>query len=210
MMKLILKRFTVGPIREHPYLLISSSDAAVIDPGGGVESILEELEKHQARLKYILLTHGHPDHILATGSLKKATGAKIGICQDDLVQLNLDWSKWAGNFPELEISIGQPDFFVKESGKIEFGTIKLEVIYTPGHSPGSVCYYESENKCLFSGDTLFAEGSVGRTDLPGSEPAEMVKSIFKLLKLPSETTIYPGHGISSTIAKETLAHRSFR
>jgi glyoxylase-like metal-dependent hydrolase (beta-lactamase superfamily II) len=207
---MFLKQLTVGPIREHPYLLIDEKEkkAVLIDAGGGVEEIVEELAENQAKLIFILFTHAHPDHIAFSGLLKEKTGAKVGFHQEDIAQYKKDWSLIINQYlPGLKLNLAEPDFYVEDGQLIEVGEIELKVIHTPGHSEGSVCYFEPDRKWLFSGDTLFAQGRLGRTDLEGSDPQKMSTSVAKLLRLPPETKIYPGHGLESTIKEEIFYHK---
>jgi glyoxylase-like metal-dependent hydrolase (beta-lactamase superfamily II) len=140
--------------------------------------ILSEIKDF--KIRYIILTHGHPDHFGAVDELKKATQAPIVIHPAD---------SW----------FIKPDKELKNDDEIKFGSLSLKVIHTPGHSKGSICLYISGH--LFSGDTLFSEG-FGRTDLPGGSTQEMKKSLKRLSALPDETSVYPGHDETTTIKKE--------
>ena len=167
--------------------------AVIIDPAGNAKELLELFEKKNLKLKYIINTHGHVDHIGANGAIKKATGALILIHEEDAPMLTCGIG---GIFGDV------PDQFINDGDTIEFGNIKLNVIHTPGHSKGSICLYNEKKKVLFSGDTLFA-GSIGRTDFPGGSYKTIIKNIKeKLLILPDETVVYPGHDIMTTIEYE--------
>lgn len=170
-----IKHLIVGPLLTNCYILISNKGAAVIDPGGGLKKILEEIEKSKTKLKYIILTHSHWDHALAVLKLKEKTGAKILIHKEEK------------NFIKFEV-----DQFLEEGEEIKIGEISLKVIHTPGHSKGGICLLEKD--FIFTGDTLF-EDSHGRTDLPGGSQKEMENSLKKLEKiLKPKMKIYPGHG----------------
>lgn len=170
-----IKNFIVGPLLTNCYLLVSGKEALVIDPGGDIKDVLKELEKNKAKLKFIVLTHSHWDHILGLLKLKEKTGAKVLIHQAEK------------NMVEFKV-----DKFLEEGDKIKIDKICLEVIHTPGHSPGSICLL-SEG-FVFTGDTLFEDG-FGRTDLAGGSQKDMEKSLKRLGKvLKPGTKIYPGHG----------------
>ena len=167
--------------------------AVVIDPAGNAKELLELFKKENLELKYIITTHGHPDHIGANEAIKKATGALILVHEEDSPML----INGIGG-----VSGGVPDKFINDGDIIEFGNVKLNVIHTPGHSKGCICLYNEKDKILFSGDTLFIE-SIGRTDFPGGSYKDVIKNIKeKLLILPDETLVYPGHGEMTTIKHE--------
>mgnify|MGYP000971974934 CR=1 FL=1 len=175
--------------------------AVIIDPAGNAKELLELFEKKNLKLKYIINTHGHVDHIGANGALKKTTDALILVHEEDAPMLT-NHDKNFSIFVGKEILGGIPDQFINNGDIIEFGNIKLNVIHTPGHSKGSICLYNEKKKVLFSGDTLFA-GSIGRTDFPGGSYKTIIKNIKeKLLILPDETVVYPGHDIMTTIEYE--------
>ncbi|MDD4624924.1 MAG: MBL fold metallo-hydrolase [Candidatus Paceibacterota bacterium] len=170
-----IKQIIVGKLQTNCYLFVSQKEAAVIDPGGEPGKILLEMEKTKAKIKYIINTHYHFDHVSANEELKEATGAEILIHEDEK------------NFISFH-----PDIFLKEGQKIEVGKEKLEVFHTPGHSKGGICLLG--RGFIFSGDTLF-DGSYGRVDLPGGSAEEMAGSLEKLAKvIQAGTTVYPGHG----------------
>ena len=170
-----IQHLIVGPLLTNCYLLISEKEAAVIDPGGGLKKILEEIEKRGAKLKYIILTHSHWDHILGALKLREKNGAQILIHKDEK------------DFIKFKI-----DKFLEEGEKIKIGEISLKVIHTPGHTKGSICL--SGDNFIFTGDTLFEDGH-GRTDLKGGSQKDMENSLLKLEKiLKPGMKIYPGHG----------------
>lgn len=169
-----IEHLIVGPLLTNCYLLISKGKAAVIDPGGGLKKILEEVGG-KIKLKYIILTHSHWDHALAVLKLKEKTGAKILMheAEKDLVRFEVDE-------------------FLKEGKEIKIGDTVLKVIHTPGHSKGSICLVNKN--FIFTGDTLFKDG-YGRTDLPGGSQKDLENSLKKLKKiLKPGVKIYPGHG----------------
>lgn len=180
----------VGPIETNCYIVEDekSREAMVIDPGDEPRKILKFLEEHQLKPRCLVITHGHYDHIGANRELKEKTGAPILMHKNDVFGLKV-------------VDSPPADRHLEEGDEIKNGDISLRVIHTPGHSPGGICLYCEKEKVLFSGDTLFAD-TYGRTDLPYSSEEEMAKSLQKLLKLPPDTKVYPGHGQSTTIGDE--------
>jgi hydroxyacylglutathione hydrolase len=178
-------------------------EALVIDPAGNEEDIVERINQNGLVLKYIVNTHGHADHTCGNAKMKELTGAEIIMHEED---------DKIFNSPEGQIMARQmgfalsphADIFVKDGDEISVGDVTLKVIHTPGHSPGGICLLGDGN--LFTGDTLFV-GGIGRTDLPGASMAQFMDSIRKrLLTLPIETIVWPGHDYgdrpSSTIGIE--------
>jgi glyoxylase-like metal-dependent hydrolase (beta-lactamase superfamily II) len=185
-----LHHFKVGPIRTNCYLVEDegTKKALVIDAGGETDKILACLKKNGLTLELIVATHGHFDHLEGVRQLKERTSARFLLHRADLFGL-----KTAG--------APQPDGFLKDRSNVKCGILNFEIIHTPGHSPGGICLYNEKEKALFSGDTLFL-GTYGRVDLPGSDEPAMIKSLKRLLALPPETKVYPGHGNPTTIAAE--------
>jgi len=198
---MILEILTVGALETNCYILgdEKTKQAVVIDPGGDFEIIEDHLKKLKLKVQYIILTHGHIDHIGALGELKKATGAEILIHSKDsamLYDLNQNLSIFSGD----KIIPIKADKLLEEGDIIQCGGIKLEVLHTPGHTPGGISLLT--DKMIFTGDTLFC-GSIGRTDFPGSSYQKLLSSIKeKLLSKDDDFIIYPGHGPSSTIGDE--------
>jgi hydroxyacylglutathione hydrolase len=198
---LIFEMLTVGPLETNCYVLgdEKSKEAVVIDPGGDFEEIEGELKKLRLKVKYIILTHGHFDHTGALAQLKKTTGAEILIHSADAAMLSS-----AGQaqpfFMESSSENCSADRLLQEGDEIKFGESSLEVLHTPGHTPGGISLVI--DKMIFTGDTLFC-GSVGRADLPGSSYKKLIDSIrTKLLSRSDDYVIYPGHGPESTIGEE--------
>ncbi len=197
---MIFRMLTGGPLETNCYILgdEKSREAAVIDPGGDFEDIDKELKKLKLKVEYIILTHGHFDHTGALAQLKKATGAEVMIHAADAHMLSTDQAQ-----PFLLESGGGPclaDRMLQEGERIQFGENTLEVLHTPGHTPGGISLVI--NKMIFTGDTLFC-GSIGRADLPGSSYRKLIDSIqTKLLSKDDDYMIYPGHGPESTIGEE--------
>ena len=197
-----IETVVVGPLEVNCYIVWDpeTMEGAVIDPGAEGKRIERIIEVTKIKLKYIINTHGHVDHIGANKDIKDAfPDAQLVIHEKDLPLLRNALNSFIAPMVGAKAS-PEPDVLLKEGDTISFGSISLEVIHTPGHTPGSICLYTPG--LMFTGDTLFA-GSVGRTDLPMSEPEKLIPSIKnKILKYPDDTVILPGHGPSSTIGNE--------
>ena len=180
----------------------STGEAIVIDPGDEVERVQEVLSRHKLRAKYIIATHAHIDHVGGIEKLKAATGAAVLMHQADLpLYQNVGMqAEWLGVAPPGIVEVDQ---FLNEGEKLRWGALDLDVLHTPGHSPGSLSLHmPCAGNRIFSGDTLF-QGSIGRTDLWGGSFQQIVRSITsKLLSFPDETLVFPGHGDSTTIGEE--------
>jgi glyoxylase-like metal-dependent hydrolase (beta-lactamase superfamily II) len=173
----------------------------VIDPGDDIDDIVAVLDKHQLKVKQIVITHAHIDHVGGAMKLRLLTGAPILLNQNDHTLLKmLDMqAKWIGMASPGKVEI---DHSVNENDRVQAGSHSASVLHTPGHTEGSICLYFPAEKTLIAGDTLFA-GSIGRTDLPGGSFEKIISSLHeKLLALPDETIVVPGHGSLTTIGQE--------
>ncbi len=183
----------------------ASREAIVVDPGYDIPHILAVLAKHKLTVKKILVTHAHIDHIASAQSLKKITGAPIIYNQADLplVAMMDVQAGWLG----LPVpTVPPPDHSPADDETVSVAGITGRVLYTPGHTEGSLCLYVPDEHLLLAGDTLFARG-VGRTDLPGGNSAKLLASIEgRLLPLPDSTLVIPGHGPATTIGTERVAN----
>ena len=204
-----LKVFSFNPLQVNSYLLYEPNGAVIlIDPSCMADQEFDELrdciQLNAIRLVYQLTTHGHFDHLFGVGRIKEAYGPKFLIHADDVLFLRLAGDQ-ARNFGfDFAGEVPEPDGYLYESDVLATETISLRVIYVPGHSRGSVAFFEASAGWLFSGDTLFA-GGIGRTDLAGGNYEQIIRSIRqKLLILPDDTMIFPGHGPASTIKRERL------
>lgn len=178
-----------------------SKETIVIDPGGECDKILDMLQAINAKVKYIYLTHCHGDHIGAVNELREKTNAKVLIHRLDAEGLTNDKISLATYIGMEEVKI-ENFFRVDDNDLIHVGNLEFKVIHTPGHTKGGSSLYCKKEKMLFSGDTMF-RGTWGRTDLPTGSLEDIMKSITKkLLKLPDETIVYPGHGKSTMIREE--------
>lgn len=208
---MILEKFVVGPLATNCYLFgdEAAGVAVVIDPdaspdGGGAEKIAGRLAELKLELKAILATHGHFDHVGGVEKLREETGAPFLIFAGAEEELAL---AQAGAQTLFGLEVPAPpvaDGYFAAGENIAVGKYLLTVIHTPGHSPGSVCFYERSLGRLFSGDLLFKNG-VGRTDIPGGDSAKLRESLAKIATLPSPTRVLPGHGLETVLDVE-LAH----
>ena len=202
---MIIKTFIEPPIENNNYLIIDkeSKEAALIDCSYMDENILLELKTQNATLKYVLLTHGHFDHIGGLNDLPD--GAKVLMHADDMEWIN-EVNTYLPMIGMPTMEIPKIDKHIADNEIITLGNTEIKVIHTPGHTQGGVCFYTKGS--LFSGDTIFKE-SVGRCDLPGGDFNQIVDSIEqRIFELPEDTVIYPGHGKTTTVGWEKI-HNSF-
>lgn len=200
-----LRMLTVGSLFTNCYVAWcdKSKEAVVIDPGfdrqGEATKVLSVLKEKGLKVRFIVNTHGHPDHTCGNGVVKDATGASILIHKLDADMLGEGGKKLRG-FYGFNVASASADGFLNDDNVVRFGSVVLRVLHTPGHSPGSVSLVGAD--CVFTGDTLFA-GSIGRIDLPGGSAKDIMQSLRKRLAvLPDGFVVYPGHGPQSTIGKE--------
>lgn len=188
-----------GMFDSNSYLLVENNEAVLIDAGVPAKRVLDTLARKNAKLKHILLTHGHIDHICSADEIRKNTGASILIHENDSSALTDAGKNLSSDFFSPMV-YGKADRELSEGDEIELGKVTIKVIHTPGHSKGGCCFL-AEDK-LFSGDSLFA-GSIGRTDFYDGNYSELISSIRnKLFTLPEKTVVYPGHGYETTIGNE--------
>ena len=189
----MLRKLVINPLQSNCYILgcKDTKEGLVIDPGGEVFRIINEIVRLELKIRYILLTHFHFDHTNGALELKNITNAPVWIHKLDANGLDF-----------------QTDGFVSDGQKIPLGRFNITVIHTPGHSPGGVCLHAPG--VVFTGDTLFA-GSVGRTDFPGGDHNLLVRGVVqKIFPLGDDLRIYPGHGPNSTISRERTTNPFFR
>jgi hydroxyacylglutathione hydrolase len=193
----------VGPLQCNCSVIgdETTREGMVIDPGDDIANVLALVEKHHLKIKQIVITHAHIDHIGGAMKLRAATGAPILLNQHDqpLLKLMDIQAGWIGVAPPGEIKV---DHSLADAETLTAGGLQASVIYTPGHTEGSVCLYFPIERKLIAGDTLFA-GSIGRTDLPGGSFPKIISSLRdKVLALPDDTVVVPGHGSTTTIGEE--------
>jgi hydroxyacylglutathione hydrolase len=198
-----VRTFTVGPVQENCHIARGdgSDQAIVIDPGDEAPRLLEALEALELNVAAILLTHTHFDHVGAVAPLARATGADVW-CPEIEVPVLADIMRfvpWPGFGP---FDSYDADHTVAGGEQLELAGFEIDVLFTPGHSPGHVTYSIPAEQAIFSGDVLF-QGSIGRTDLPGGDHATLMRSLATLVEaLPDETVVYPGHMGNTTIGRE--------
>ena len=197
-----MNRYELGPIGTNCYVVRaddSAAEAVVIDPGADAQRILEELAALGARCTAILITHGHWDHLGAVADLAEATGAPVHMAEDERLLLE-DLNSFTP--PGVDLRPYTPDVLLQGDELLELAGMSFETLRVPGHSPAHLAYFTGG--ALFSGDVVFA-GSVGRTDLPGSDWETLVASIRMLgERFPPETVIYSGHGAKTTLGAELV------
>jgi glyoxylase-like metal-dependent hydrolase (beta-lactamase superfamily II) len=178
-----------------------SGEAIVIDPGDEIASIEQVLQRHGLKVKAIVITHAHIDHIGGAQKLKQATGAPVymNLADRELQKMMDVQATWIGTVTPEAVEIDVP---ARDGDTIALGPATFHILHTPGHTEGSISLWIPEISKLVAGDTLF-QGSIGRTDLPGGNSRQILRSIHdKLLPLPGETVVIPGHGGNTTIARE--------
>lgn len=202
-MNIRILQLPLGPLQTNCYVLACTTtrQAAVIDPSWDGRRILERVQQEGWTVSHILLTHAHFDHVGALGELKELTGAPIYMHPD--AGPMLERAPTAAAIWSITVEPPPPaDHPLSEGDVLAIGDLRAEVLFTPGHAPGHVCFYLPEYKTLFDGDVLF-KGSIGRTDLPGGDYDLLMVSIReKLLTLPDETAVLSGHGPATTIGDE--------
>ena len=208
---MILETLPVGPLRCNCTLLgdEDAAEAIVIDPGDEVSRIFRRISDLRLKLKQILVTHAHIDHVGGALKLKRLTGAPILLNENDLPLLKMMESQaaWLG-VPTPEVTA--PDASLADGMQVGLDRYPAEVLHTPGHTQGSVCLHFAPLKMVIAGDTLFA-GSIGRTDLPGGNSRQIIRSIAsRLMALPDETRVVPGHGPETTIGAERYGNPFLR
>ena len=204
------KRIPIGRLKTNCYLYIKDKNCLIFDPGAESDKLIRIIKEQELHPIAILLTHGHFDHIEAVDDLRNAYEIPCYVHQGDSKCLydpehNLG-NKWLSN----PLILKKADHIIEKEGSITIGNFQLEIIHTPGHSRGSVCYYDPSTHTLISGDTLFYR-SIGRTDLPTSNESMIYESILKkLFKLPDDTLVLPGHGPETTIVDEKEKNPFFK
>ena len=193
----------VGPLQCNCSIVgdENSREAMIIDPGDDIDAVMEIVARHQLQVKQIVVTHAHIDHVGGAMKLKQLTGAPILLNQNDsdLLRMMDTQAAWLGMRPPGKVAIDQS---ITSGDTVKAGAVEGQVLYTPGHTEGSICLYFEAEKRLFAGDTLFA-GSIGRTDLPGGSYDKIMHSLHEsVLALPDETVVVPGHGSLTTIGEE--------
>jgi hydroxyacylglutathione hydrolase len=198
-----VRMFTVGPVQENSYIVRrdGSDRALIIDPGDEPEKLLGAIDALGVQLDAILLTHTHFDHVGAVAPVARATGAEVWVPEIEAFVLAdiMSFVPWPGFGP---FESYEAEHTLSGGERLELAGFDIDVLFTPGHSPGHVTYSIADEGALFSGDVLF-QGSIGRTDLPGGDMGTLMRSIAGLLEqFPDDTTVYPGHMGITTLGRE--------
>jgi hydroxyacylglutathione hydrolase len=200
-----IMQWRVPPYDNGTYIVVDDRrDALLIDPAMGERLVVDAVKEHGLHLVEILNTHGHPDHIYGNAAVKQATNARLAIHRLDAYRLGPERPTTT-----LEIPPCDADDLFDEGALGYVADLEVTALHTPGHTEGSTCFYFERERVLFSGDVIF-QGSTGRWDLPGGDREQMERSLERVMTLPPETTVYPGHGASTTIAAELPTLRYLR
>jgi len=205
-MALIIRALCLGPVETNCYVVGCSvtRKGVIIDPADDARSILRVVRDEGLAIVAVLVTHAHFDHIMAASEVVASTGVPLALHRGELPLYRQGGG--AALFGMAPPELPEPELWLEEGGSVAFGSHALEVLFTPGHSPGHVSLYEPEASVVFDGDVLFA-GSIGRTDLPGGDHETLLASIrAKLAPLPGATRLFPGHGPPTTVAEELASN----
>ena len=194
-------RINAGEFGSNCWLVIdeASGDALVIDPSPEIGAIKDAIEHRRARVKYILLTHSHFDHMTSCDTLRDLTGAPLALHEADAEGLVNSYINCSRVFMNSDLVFRPAELLLKEGDELEIGSEKLSLIHTPGHTKGSACFFIGDS--MFSGDTLF-DGGIGRSDLPGGSTLELLSSLDRIKSIPRDYLLYTGHGSVSTLEKQ--------
>ena len=190
-----------GEFGSNCWLVIdeNSFDAVILDPSPEIDVIEEAIARRRVRLKYILLTHSHFDHMTSCDDLRDLTGAPLAVHAEDAEGVVNSYYNCSRVFMNYDQVYRPADILLKEGDVLTFGAEKITLIHTPGHTKGSVCYFIGDS--MFSGDTLF-DGGIGRSDLPGSSPLELSASLNRIKNISGDYKLYTGHGSNTTLEKQ--------
>jgi glyoxylase-like metal-dependent hydrolase (beta-lactamase superfamily II) len=203
-----IKIFTFNPFQENTYLLVNhQKDAIIIDPGcygrSEQQELMDYIQSNNIQVKLLLNTHTHIDHVLGNAFIHRTFGLSPWMHQSELPVYN-SVKNYAHTYGINYEEGSEPEKFISEKDFIDFGIDQLKILFTPGHSPGSICFYSEEQGFIIAGDVLFYR-SIGRTDLPGGDHSTLLRSIKnELFSLPEMVEVFPGHGPKTSIKEEKL------
>lgn len=194
-------RYSLGQLQANCYFLIQDTECLIIDPADEAGFILEELQRRNLQLVGMFATHGHFDHVMAAGEIQLSVNVPFYISKADnfLIYRYIDTAEHFLGYRPVTVKPTKIKY-IKE-GELKIRNWRLKIVYTPGHTPGSCCYFFKKEKVIFTGDTLFKEG-IGRHDHSYSSKSDLEKSLRKILLLPLNTRVYPGHGEMTKIGDE--------
>lgn len=196
-------KYSLGQLQANCYFLIKDENCLIIDPADEVSFIIEELQRRRLNLLAMLATHGHFDHLMAVGEIQKSFNVPLYINKKDEFLLDRleETAKYFLGYNPVIFKPQNIKYFNKNIKKFHVSRFTFHILFSPGHTPGGVCFYFEKEKVIFTGDTLFKD-SIGRYDFSYSNKIDLKKSIEKILKLPSDIIIYPGHGEETTVKDE--------
>lgn len=197
-------RMPLGQLQTNCFLLIENSECLIIDPADEAAFILEEIQRRKLKLVSLLATHGHFDHVLAVGEVQRSIPVPLYLFEEDqfLIKRLNETAKYFLGFDPYAL---KPEKYVYlQEKKMKIGEFNFEIIRTPGHTPGSCCFYFEKENVVFTGDTLF-RGGIGRYDFSYSDKKTLLKSIKKILSLPSETKVLSGHGEQTSVSAAIIS-----
>ena len=197
----MIKSFYHGLLSSNVYVVYDSGEAMIIDAGATVAPIKEFVEKNDLTVKYIVLTHGHYDHVNYIGDYLKAFEGAVAVCHADEIATLCDSEANVSALFGAECVYNHDYTTVREGDSLSVGTLNFKILHTPGHTPGGICLYEKDAEVLFTGDTLFHQG-YGRTDFKGGDWRTLVASLRRLLSLDGNVRFFSGHGDSARIQDE--------
>ena len=206
---LSIETYPVGILKTNCYLIkdLSTGKIAIVDPGSSTKELDLEIESNKLMIEYILLTHGHFDHIKSVSKYKNITGAKVVACKEEEALIKNPDLNLSSRYTPNGVDEFQIDILLSDKETITLGKTKIELFYTPGHTHGSCCYILDNN--IMSGDTLF-KGEIGRTDLATGDYKDMKRSLKKLFELNGDYKVYPGHGDKTGLDFEKRNNRYFK
>ena len=205
-----IRVFQLGPVGTNCFIVTNKEKSIIIDPGHNDPRLIDYIKREKLDVEKILLTHGHFDHIAAVDMVRNATGAEVYISETDAEMLSDPWKNGSAMMMGMEITVSKADHYVYDKERIDFEGSVIDVMFTPGHSKGGVCYRIEDAGVIFVGDTIFLR-SIGRTDLYGGSIEELENSIrSRLYSLDKNYTLLSGHGDATDIDGERRFNSFFR